>query len=72
MAAILLGNQDAVRVVVAVTVSVTAWTLVVMIFFYPLVRRFCLAAATAALQSPRRLAGFVAGLLLFPVMLIAI
>ena len=72
VAAILLGNQDAVRVVVAVTVSVTAWTLVVMIFFYPLVRRFCLAAATAALQSPRRLAGFVAGLLLFPVMLIAI
>lgn len=72
VAAILLGNQDAVRVVVAVTVSVTAWTLVLITFFYPQLRRVCLAATTAALRSPTRLAMSVAGLLLIPLALIAI
>ena len=45
VAAILLGNQDAVRVVLAVTVSVTAWTLVLLAFAYPLLRRTCLSIA---------------------------
>ena len=72
VAAILLGNQDAVRVVVAVTVAVTIWTMVLLVFAYPLVRRFCLAVATGALRSEKRLAGFVAGLLTVPIVLIAL
>ena len=51
VAAILLGNQDAVRVVVAVdVVGRIVVTLVVLAFFYPLLRRFCLGVAH---QRPR-------------------
>ena len=54
------------RVVVAVTVTVTVWTLIVLKFFYPLVRRTCLGVARFALRSPAHLAGFVGGLLAVP------
>jgi Na+/phosphate symporter len=72
VAAILLGNQDGVRVVVAVTVAVTAWTLCLLALSYPLLRRACLATARAAVRSPSRLAAFTAVLLLVPLTLIAI
>jgi hypothetical protein len=72
VAAILLGNQDGVRVVVAVTLTVTAWTLVLLTFCYPLVRRFCLGVARHALASPARLALFVALLFAVPIGLIAV
>lgn len=72
VAAILLGNQDAVRVVVAVTVVVTAWTLVLVGPAYPLLRRGCLDVATHALHSPRRLGLVASVLFLVPVGLIAV
>ena len=72
VAAILLGNQEGVQVVVAVTLTVTVWTLIVLQFFYPAVRRGCLGVARFALRSPAHLAGFVGGLLAVPITLIAI
>ncbi|CAN5441432.1 hypothetical protein BH18ACT1_BH18ACT1_07660 [soil metagenome] len=72
VAAILLGNQDAVRVVVAVTASVTVWTLLLLVFLYPLVRRVCLGIAGRALRSPRRLVAFAGALFGIPLVLIAI
>jgi Na+/phosphate symporter len=72
VAAILLGNQDAVIVVVAVTVSVTAWTLVLLVFCYPLVRSTCLGIANWALRSKKHLVGFTAALLGVPIVLIAV
>jgi hypothetical protein len=72
VAAILLGNQDGVRVVVAVTFGVTAWTLFVLTCCYPAVRGGCLAVARWALRSKYHLAGFAAALLAIPVALILI
>ncbi|MDP9071202.1 MAG: hypothetical protein M3N68_07930 [Actinomycetota bacterium] len=72
VAAILLGNQDAVRVVVAVTLAVTAWTLAVLALGYPLLRRTCLGLATRALHSRTRLAAFAAFLFVVPLALIAV
>ena len=72
VAAILIGDQDAVRVVVAVTSVVTVLTLVVLLTAYPLLRRTLLAAARAILVSNKRLAGFTAVLFLVPLALIAI
>lgn len=72
VAAILLGDQDGVRVVVAVTIGVTVWTLLLLTFFFPLVRKGCLGLARWALQSRYHLAGFVAILFAIPIVLIAI
>ncbi len=72
VAAILLGNQDGVRVVVAVTLSVTVWTLALLTFAYPLLRRGCLGVARRALRSRRRLVAFTGILLGIPVVLIAV
>lgn len=72
VAAIVIGDQDAVRVVVAVTAVVTVWTLVLLTFAYPLLRRTMLAAARAVLASNLRLAGFTTVLLAIPVALIAV
>jgi Na+/phosphate symporter len=72
VAAVLLGNQDAVRVVVAVTVSVTAWTLLLLVTAYPLLRRVLLKVARTALESTPRLAGFAAVLFAVPLLLIAV
>jgi sodium-dependent phosphate cotransporter len=72
VAAVLLGNQDAVRVVVAVTISVTAWTVFLLATSYPLVRRLCLGVAKWFLVSKRRLALFVVVLFSVPIVLIAI
>ncbi|HEU5150140.1 MAG TPA: hypothetical protein VFU19_06555 [Iamia sp.] len=71
-AAVLLGDQDAVRVVVAVTAVVTVWTLFLLVTAYPLLRRILLGLARRILASNRRLAGFAAALLLVPVGLIAV
>ena len=72
VAAILIGNQDAVRVVVAVTLAVSVWTVLVLATAYPVVRGGLLGIARSVLVSRRRLAGFVGGLFLVPVVLIAI
>ncbi len=72
VAAILTGNQDAVRVVVAVTLTVSIWTLVLLAFAYPLLRRVLLGLARRALESRARLAAFAAALFAVPLVLIAI
>ena len=72
VAAVLLGNQDGVRVVVAVTVAVTVWTLALLAMAYPVLRRFCLAVAGGAVRSPTRLAAFTVVLLGVPLSLIAV
>ena len=72
VAAILLGNQDAVRVVVAVTIGVTTWTLLLLAVGYPFLRSFCLRLARTALASQRRLAAFALALLGVPLLLIAV
>jgi len=72
VAAVLLGNQDGVRVVVAVTVPVTVWTVALLALAYPVLRRVCLAVAGGAVRSPPRLAAFTAVLLGVPLVLIAV
>ena len=72
VAAVLIGNQDAVRVVVAVSSAVSVWTLLLLAVGYPVVRRALLGIARRVLVSRRRLAGFVGGLFLVPLLLIAI
>ena len=64
--------QDGVRVVFAVTVTVTVWTLLILTFAYPLLRRVCLGAARRALMSRARLGAFVAILFAIPITLIAL
>jgi len=72
VAAILLNNQVAVQVVVAVTISVTVWTLLLLTFAYPALRRVCLGIARKALKSRVELAVFVAVLFAVPLALIAL
>ena len=72
VAAIVLGNQDAVRVVLAEAGGVTVWTLALLALFYPQVRAGGLRLSDFVLASRRRLAGFIACLLLVPVALILI
>ena len=72
VAAILIGNQDAVRVVVAVTSVVTVLTLLVLLTTYPSLRRVMLAVARWVLASNRRLASFAAVLFLVPMALIIV
>jgi solute carrier family 34 (sodium-dependent phosphate cotransporter) len=72
LAAILIGNQDAVRVVVAVTSSVTVWTVLLLAFVYGPVRCGLLAVARTVLQRRRHLAGFVGVLFVAPVALLMI
>lgn len=72
VAAVLLGDQDAVRVVVAVTSVVTVWTLLLLVVAYPLLRKVLLAVARRILASNRRLAAFAAALFVAPLVLIAV
>jgi Na+/phosphate symporter len=72
VAAILLGNQDAVRVVVSVTLPLIVLTLALLAFAYPLLRRACLGVAARILVSPVRLALFAAALFALPMTLIAL
>lgn len=72
VAAVLIGNQDAVRVVVAVTSSVTVWTVLLLAFAYTPVRGGLLAIARTVLHSRRHLAGFVGVLFVVPIGLLGI
>lgn len=72
VAAVVIGDQDAVRVVVAVTVVVTVWTLALLTFAYPLLRRLMLGAARQVLASNPRLASFAVALFVVPLALIAV
>jgi Na+/phosphate symporter len=72
VAAILLGNQEGVQVVVAVTIVVGLWTVFLLATCYPLLRRVLLGIARRVLASNRRLAGFAAALFVLPLLLIAV
>jgi Na+/phosphate symporter len=72
VAAILLGNATASRVVLAQALGVLLWTLPLILVFYPTVRTGCLKVSKAALGSRYRLAGFIAILFSVPLSLIAV
>ena len=72
VAAILLGNPVASRVVLAEVLGVTAWTLLLIGLFYPTVRAGCLGVAKATLRSRSRLAVFLGVLFTVPIALIAV
>jgi Na+/phosphate symporter len=72
VAAMLVSNPDAARVVLAEMVGVTAWTLVLIGFLYPAVRRTALRIARTVLSSRSRLAASIAGLFSVPLLLVAL
>jgi solute carrier family 34 (sodium-dependent phosphate cotransporter) len=72
VAAILLGNGDASRVVLAQGLGVLLWTLPLILVFYPPVRAGCLRVSRVTLSSRYRLAGFIAVLFTIPLTLIAV
>lgn len=72
VAAVLIGNPDAVRVVLAEVLGVTAFTLLLLAVAYPLVRGGSIRWAQLVLARRSHLAGFVVALLVAPVALIAI
>ena len=72
VAAMLIGNPDAARVVLAEMVGVTAWTLVLVFVFYPGVRAATLGIARTVIASPGRLAGFIGALFTVPLLLVAV
>jgi Na+/phosphate symporter len=72
VAAILLGNPVASRVVLAEVIGVGVWTLLLIGLFYPTVRRSCLGVAKTTLKSRYRLAAFLGVLFTVPIALIAV
>jgi Na+/phosphate symporter len=72
VAAMLLGNPDAFRVVLATQLGVGAWTLVLLGLMYPTVRTTCLTVARKALSSRIRLAAFIAVLFSVPLALVLV
>ncbi|MGH8998473.1 MAG: hypothetical protein ACRDY7_03690, partial [Acidimicrobiia bacterium] len=72
VAAILTGNPDASRVVLAEMLGVTAWTLLLIGVMFPAVRAACLRIARAAVASKPRLAGFLGVLFAVPLGLVAV
>lgn len=72
VAAILIGNADASRVVLAEVIGVTAWTLVLIGLMYPAVRTAALRIARSTVSSKPRLAAFLAVLFSVPLSLVAI
>ncbi len=72
VAAILLGDPVASRVVLAQGLGVMLFTLPLILVFYPPVRAFCLGVSKATLGSRYRLAGFIGVLFTVPIGLIAV
>ena len=72
VAAILLDNPDAARVVLAEVIGVTAWTLVLIGLMYPAVRSAAMRIARETVSSKQRMALFLAVLFAVPVSLILI
>jgi solute carrier family 34 (sodium-dependent phosphate cotransporter) len=72
VAAILLGNATASRVVLAEVIGVGVWTLLLIGLFYPAVRSGCLRVSRTALGSRYRLVGFLGVLFSVPLALIAV
>jgi sodium-dependent phosphate cotransporter len=72
VAAILIGNPDASRVVLAEMLGVGIWTLVLIGVVYPAVRSVCLQVARSTVSSRPRLALFLAVLFAVPLTLIVL
>jgi solute carrier family 34 (sodium-dependent phosphate cotransporter) len=72
VAAIILGNADAVRVVLAAVIGVASITLLILALAYPLIRRGAITWARLVLRSRRNLGTYVAALLVVPIALIAV
>jgi solute carrier family 34 (sodium-dependent phosphate cotransporter) len=72
VAAILLGNADASRVVLAEVLGVGVWTLVLLGLMYPTVRTACLTVARRTLSSRLKLAAFIAVLFSVPLVLVLV
>src|SRR3546814_16474929 len=70
VAAIVIGNADAVRVVIAEVVGVSAFTLLLLAVAYPAVRAASITWAKLVLKTRTHLATFVAALVLTPVLLL--
>ncbi|HEY7736861.1 MAG TPA: hypothetical protein VH813_08725 [Candidatus Limnocylindrales bacterium] len=70
--AILLQNDDAPRVVVAVAVGVTAWTVLLLAVAYRPMRRAVFAVQDAVLRTRTRLVLFTGALFACPILLLAI
>lgn len=71
VAAIILGNADAVRVVLAEVLGVSVVTVLLLAVAYPLIRRGAIAWAQLVLGSRRNLAVFMGCLFVVPIGLIA-
>ena len=72
VAAVILGNADAVRVVLAEVIGVASVTVLLLAVAYPLVRRGSIAWAHLVLARRSHLAAFVGVLLVTPMVLIAV
>jgi sodium-dependent phosphate cotransporter len=72
VAAILLGNADASRVVLAELLGVGVWTLALLGLMYPTVRATCLTVARRTLSSRKGLAVFIAVLFSVPLALVLV
>jgi Na+/phosphate symporter len=72
VAAVILGNADAVRVVLAEVIGVGVVTVLLLAIAYPMVRSASIAWAQLVLHRPRNLGAFVVALLLAPVALILV
>lgn len=72
VAAILLGNADAVRVVLAEVIGVSVVTVLLLAVAYPLIRRGAIGWAQIVLRSRRHLGAFMAVLFLVPIALIVV
>jgi sodium-dependent phosphate cotransporter len=72
VAAMLVSNPDAARVVLAEMVGVTAWTLILLGFMYPTVRSSALRIARTVLASRPRLAVSLVALFSVPLFLVVI
>lgn len=71
VAAVVLGNPVAVRVVLAEAGGVAIWTVLLLALAWPQVQRAALRTSDAVLASPRRLGAFVAALFVVPLALLA-
>ncbi|HLF40453.1 MAG TPA: hypothetical protein VI854_03155 [Acidimicrobiia bacterium] len=70
--AMLTGNADATRVVIASTVGVTAWTVLLLALAYPALRRGAITFARSTVRTRPRLALFLSVLFAVPLSLVAV
>jgi len=70
--AMLTGNPEATRVVLASTLGVTVWTIFLLAFVFPTVRKVAMGIARSTVSSRPRLALFIGVLLTVPLTLVLV